>query len=134
MPVINISGTNVSCGVRQLWGFHVATIPDIVKHALARRAGKHGDDRGKFAQYVFSDSYFRRSKSNYVLGCDCERCTEALKSVLPTPVAGAEELAHYIEVKKLGTVIKSPIVKSPNTGNYIRTYIWTLPDEQVMTE
>lgn len=37
---------------------------------------------------------------------------------------GAAKLAAYIRKRKLGTVTKLPLRKNPNSGSFLKAYVW----------
>lgn len=41
------------------------------------------------------------------------------------------KIANYIEKNNLGTVIRTPPAKNPNSRNYIITFVWTLNEKGI---
>ena len=91
-------GTHISCGVQQLSG-----LDDSPEYTL--RSAFRPYPLGRVAHVVFSDafeSYGRKRTCNGI------------------------NLAKFIVDNELGTVVRSPGKRNPNSSNRIVVWIWTL--------
>ena len=61
--------------------------------------------------------------AGYFLFTEARRPTPAEGS---TPAHYGQDLAAYIEQEKLGAVHLAPIIRNPNSGNFIQTYLWAI--------
>lgn len=64
-----------------------------------------------------------------ITGSFGRRFAHILFSEAGTSVTYGRRLKEAIEAYKLGTVVESPQVVNPNSGNLLRAYLWTIDHE-----
>lgn len=122
----SIEGSSISCGVRQLFGLHNCPPYLVIQYVILKLKAVQ-----KWSQAVFSDiggeinEYVPWKTDDLLRGLYTRKELDLLeKGVQPSTV-----MATLIDESKgvLGIISASSQTRNRNTGNRIRTYIWTMP-------
>jgi hypothetical protein len=101
----SIEYSSISCGVRQLFDLH-SDFENMIKEVLDYEY--YDEEEFRCSQILFSDNFTLDGK--------------------PRNAVYGQQFADYIREHNLGTITESPKIKNRNTGNKIRTWIWTIPN------
>lgn len=120
----DISVSNVSCGVGALYNHPIRTEEEAkacIDRVLKQRKGN--DRITKEAFIVFSDIDYSHPDmvSKRKPGCDCALCK--------CSASGGSRIAQYIKDKKIGYIVETPAEYNPNSGNWIKVWVWHPPHD-----